>query len=205
MLGNNKGLNKSYNKKRLLNYAEWYTLKYLPSIKKLNNKLKEKTDNKEDIDYVLDKVSKFIDEEYLINDYITSWISSWKNNITLKNNLTNKLFNKDLINNFLLKNEENFLDINNYERFIIKELIKFKNKWKSKNASVISVIQKYYNFKDFIRKESNNIFWNDSENKAISSLIFKFKKSDIDKDKIISRLLWRWFNWEDIKKWLDNF
>ena len=195
--------NKSYDLKRLLSYAEWYTLKYLPSINKLRQKLESKSDNPEDINKIIDKISKFIDEDYLIKEYIRSGIIAWKNSNTLRNNLLNKLFNKDLVNKILLENNDEFNDIDNYEKHIISNLNKFKNKWKSKQASINSVNIKYYNFRETINNLADNIFKEEDESKAIITLIQKFKANKIDNNKIITRLLSRGFKYDSIKIYLD--
>ena len=151
---------------KIIDYAIRYYLRYYPSPKKLELKLKmkfwpesEKWKKywgiwEEEINYILaEKLRNIIQEEEVIQSKIRVYIGKWKSKLYIKQKLFERMENRDLIEQFL---EEAFID---WELDLVKkEYEKIKDKFKL----------------------------NLSENEK--------------KQKIIERLMRKWFRYDDIKK-----
>jgi hypothetical protein len=53
-------------KQKLHNYAIWYIGKYMPSLSRLERKLRDRSDDSIMVSEVLDLVREYIDEPYII-------------------------------------------------------------------------------------------------------------------------------------------
>ncbi|MCA9377995.1 hypothetical protein KC711_03775 [Candidatus Peregrinibacteria bacterium] len=53
-------------KQKLHNYAIWYIGKYMPSLSRLERKLRDRSDDSSMVSEVLDLVREYIDEPYII-------------------------------------------------------------------------------------------------------------------------------------------
>ena len=151
---------------KIIDYAIRYYLRYYPSPKKLELKLKmkfwpesEKWKKywgiwEEEINYILaEKLRNIIQEEEVIQSKIRVYIGKWKSKLYIKQKLFERMENRDLIEQYL---EEAFID---WELDLVKkEYEKIKDKFKL----------------------------NLSENEK--------------KQKIIERLMRKWFRYDDIKK-----
>jgi len=151
---------------KIIDYAIRYYLRYYPSPKKLELKLKmkfwpesEKWKKywgiwEEEINYILaEKLRNIIQEEEVIQSKIRVYIGKWKSKLYIKQKLFERMENRDLIEQYL---EEAFID---WELDLVKkEYEKIKDKFKL----------------------------NLSENEK--------------KQKIIERLMRKWFRYDDIKQ-----
>jgi len=151
---------------RIVDYAIRYYLKYYPSPRKLEQKLKMKFwpesekwkkygwISQEEIDYILnEKLRNIIQEEEVIQSKIRVYIGKWKSKLYVKQKLFERMENRDLIEQYL---EEAFID------------------WE------LELVQRgYEKIKDKIKSDL-------SENDK--------------KQKIIERLMRKWFRYDDIKK-----
>jgi len=90
---------------RLKDYSLWYYFKYLPSIKKLENKLLEKTmQNRELVEEVFEDIKHLFQEEQIIESKVKVYLFRNKNLSYIKGKLREKLFDKELVNKILEQN-----------------------------------------------------------------------------------------------------
>ena len=152
---------------RIIDYSIRYYLRYYPSPKKLEQKLRMKfwpdsekwkkywwiTD--EEIEYILsEKLRNIIQEIEVIQAKIRSYKNKWKSKLYIKQKLYERLENRDLIEQYL---EEAFIE------------------WE------LELVQKEY---EKIKDKLNN-----------KKDLTEFEK----KQKLIERLMRKWFKYDDIK------
>lgn len=190
---------KKYNFDSLKNYALWYYFKYFVSPKRLLQKLKEKEKDTNLPEKVFENIKHLIDEKQIIGDKIRLYLLANKNYTYIKNKLSQKLFDKDLVKEVLQKD---FLV--EWESLLNEKSIKLKvQNYKSKNKSITYIKQKLVDRqedKKFIDKIIDEVFeekWElDAIKKEISKLEWKYEKA-----KIINKLITKGFKYDDIKKW----
>ena len=152
---------------RIIDYAIWYYLRYYPSPKKLEQKLRMKfwPDSEkwkkywwiteEEIEYILsEKLRNIIQETEVIKSKIRNYKNKWKSKLYIKQKLYERLENRELIEQYL---EEAFID------------------WE------LELVQKEYEkIKDKLGNKKD---------------LTEFEK----KQKLIERLMRKWFKYDDIK------
>jgi hypothetical protein len=113
---------------RLKDYALWYYFKYLPSVKRLENKLLEKTDqNRELVKSVFSDIKHLLQEEQIIESKVKIYIFRNKNLAYIKGKLREKLFDTILTNKILeqyvFEDESLFNEI-----YLIKKIENYRQK-----------------------------------------------------------------------------
>ena len=160
---------------RIIDYAIWYYLKYYPSPRKLELKLKMKfwPDSEkwkkywwileEEINYILtEKLRNIIQEEEVIQSKIRVYQTKWKSKLYIKQKLFERQEKKELIDIYL---EEAFIE---WElEIVIQEYEKIKHKGK--------------------------LMWTWENNE------FNYE----EKQKIIVKLMRKWFKYDDIKNVME--
>lgn len=185
----------------LKNYSIKYIEKYNPTKQKLFEKLSQKTDNKESVKNVFDSLKDYIDEEkmilYLIEDY--------KNRQKDINYITQKLFLKKFDKNLItkeieiLKNLESYLDKNKLQ----KQIISLKSKNKSINYIKQTLIKREVD-REIVEEVLREIFWNDEELESIKYEVEKLKNKWFSKEKILQKMILKWFKYSDVKRKMDE-
>jgi len=94
--------NNNYSFQRLKDYALWYYFRYYPSNKKLLRKLEEKG-SQEDAQKVFQEIKHLLQEEQIIAAKIDNYIFRNKNYRYIRQKMTEKLFPKDRVENYLEK------------------------------------------------------------------------------------------------------
>lgn len=105
---------------KIIDYAIWYYLKYYPSPRKLEQKLREKFWEKsenwqkywwiwqDEIDFILqEKLRNIIQEDEVIQSKIRTFKNKWKSKLYIKQKLFERQEDKELIDKYL---EEAFLE-----------------------------------------------------------------------------------------------
>ena len=171
---------------RITDYAIWYYLRYYPSKKKLKQKLEEKFwpnsekgkkfwwINEDVINFILEeKLKNIIQEKEVCYSKINSLINKWKNINYIKNNLIQKLFEKDIIENILIEKfyseEKSILNIQKIE----KQILSLKNKGKSKQYIRQKFVENNFD-KEIVEKILWEIFKKNDEKENIKVLLEKF-------------------------------
>lgn len=189
---------KTYTFDSLKNYALWYYFRYFVSPKKLFQKLKEKSNDSELSKQVFDNISYLIDEKQVISDKIRIYLIANKNYTYIKNKLSEKLFDKDLVKEILQN------DFAKEGETLLNELsiyIKIQN-YKRKNKSITYIKQKLIDRnedKELVNKIISEIFGEEMDIENIKKEISKLENK-YEKNKIIQKLLAKWFKYDDIKR-----
>lgn len=199
---------------KIIDYAIWYYLRYYPSIKKLENKLKQKfwPDSKkwkiygwindEEINYILEeKLKNIIQEKEVLRSKIKSYIAKNKNLNYIKQKLREKLFSNEMIDELL---QDEFLS--EWESLLTRDYIRkqinlYKSKWKSR----LYIKQK------LIERDEDKILVESLLKEAfldweLEQINFEYEKLNwkYEKNKVIEKLLRKWFSYNDIKKIIDR-
>ncbi|NUJ97923.1 hypothetical protein HGA92_04015 [Candidatus Gracilibacteria bacterium] len=185
-------------KEVLKNYAIFYYLKYFPSIKKLEEKLGEKSGgDKNFISQIIESLKSIIDEKTNIENRIKYMLDRHKNLSYIKQNLMQKNFDKALVEEILkrdfLKDGESLLDT----EYIRRKIISYKEKGKSKNYIKSKLIEREEDKKEVLTI-LDEIF-SSGEEELIGNEYEKLK-GKFDKQKIVEKLLRKGFLYEDVKK-----
>lgn len=185
---------------RLKDYAIWYYFKYLPSTKRLENKLLEKTkNNRELVDQVLNDVKHLFQEKEIIESKVKIYLFRNKNLAYIKGKLREKLFNQNLINEIL---EQNIIEWESLfsENYLLKKIENYKQKWKSKKYIYQKLVERTED-KEIVENCLNQVFWDDLENEILK-LEFEKLKGKYDNNKIIEKLIRKGFDYRQIKNLL---
>ncbi len=186
------------NKEVLKNYAIEYYLKYFPSTQKLSEKLCEKFSwDKEIIAEILGSLKSIIDEKTNIENRIRYMLDRHKNLNYIKQNLSQKKFDKALVDEILklyfLREGESLLD----ENYLRKKITLLKEKGKSKNYIKMKLIEREED-KDLINSLLEEIF--DEWEAEIIKLEYEKLKGKFENQKIIEKLLRKGFLYDEVKK-----
>ncbi len=151
---------------KIIDYAIWYYLKYYPSPKKLEKKLKEKfwPDSEkgkkywwitsEEINFIInEKLKNIIKQEEVIKAKINNYINKWKSKLYIKQKLYERQEDKDLIEKYLNIFFENW-ELENikkeYEK-IIKKLEKKFEWYELKRKIIEKLIRKWFRYDNIIK------------------------------------------------------
>lgn len=218
--------NKNSEKKisqKIIDYAIWYYLNFFPSKKKIFEKLKEKfwPDSEkwkkywwisdEEINFIIEeKLKNLLQEENILKAKIKNFLWKWKNLNYIKTKLFEKKFDKNDIEKIL--NEEYFENpefIDNWWSFLNKEkleknILSLKNKWKSRKFIQQKFCERSEDF-EVVNEILEKIFCDNSEFENLKKEYEKIKNKKIkweiiSKQKIIEKLLGKWFAYDDVKK-----
>ncbi len=182
------------------NYAINYYLRYYPSIKKLENKLLDKT--KGDIEIVSKIIWSFsesvIKEKEVIEAKIAFYISRNKKLSYIRNKLIEKLFKKEDIEEILSSK----FDLENTllsKDLLFRKVENYKNKWKSRKYIYMNLFDRKEDI-ELINQVLYEVFWDNSEDDNLKQEFEKLLSKWIEKQKIIEKLLRKGFSYDDIKK-----
>lgn len=189
-----------YNFDTLKNYALWYYFRYFPSRKKLLEKLKEKSQDREISEKVFENISHLFQEESVIWDKIRLYLLRNKNLKYITGKLLEKWFEKDMVQEIL---ENNFLpegeSLLNEKSLFIK-IENYKNAGKSIQYVKQKLIERPED-REMIEKIIDDIFY-DGEDENLKKELEKLQHKGLEKQKIIQKLLQKGFNYQDIKKYV---
>lgn len=180
-------------------YSLWYYFRYYPSINRLKEKLKEKTQNNTVlIENIFKEIWHLFNDLEVLDSKVQNLLFRNKNKRYIITNLTQKKFNKDDIYNTLNKYTIEWESLLN-ENFIERKVLQLISKNKSKQYIRNKLIEQPED-KQIVEKVLSEQFDNDIENNSLLNEISKLSNKKIDHRKIIQRLLSKWFRYDDIKK-----
>lgn len=213
---------------KIINYALWYYLKYFPSISKLKQKIDFKFGPKsekgqkhwwifeDDINYIIEeKMWNILVEKQIITSTINNYINKWKNLFYIRSKLNEKLFIKeeytkiliedfDIDNTSLLRTEKVFKQINTlYKKNKSRSYIRNTFVERNLDAEIIDPILEeiFIDWEDDILKnELYKILGKIPGFKELYKESEYLEKIDFqEKQKIIQKLLSKWFWYWEIK------
>lgn len=183
----------------LKNYALWYYFRYFPSKNKLEKKLLEKVDDKELIIKVLWNINHLLDDKKVIWDKIRVYLIKNKNLNYIKTKLILAWFDKyeveDILNTEFLEENKSLLN----EKSLKIKIQNYKNAWKSISYIKSKLIERQED-RGLVENILSEVFetWEDE------NLLQEYEKikNKFPKEKLVSKLIYKWFKYEDIKKLL---
>lgn len=180
-------------------YSLWYYFRYYPSINRLKEKLNEKTQNNTElIEDIFKEIWYLFNDLEVLDSKVQNLLFRNKNKRYIITNLTQKKFNKDDIYNTLNKYIIEWESLLN-KNFIERKVLQLINKNKSKQYIRNKLIEQPEDT-EVVEKVLSKQFNNNIENTSLLNEINKLNNKNIDENKIIQRLLAKWFLYNDIKK-----
>lgn len=190
----------NYNFENLKNYALWYYFRYFPSSKKLLEKLNEKSKNTELSLKVFENISHLVNDKQVVWDKIRLYLLRNKNLKYIKGKLLEKWFDKALIQSIL---ENDFLEewksLLNQKSLFIK-IENYKNAWKSIQYIKQKLIERTED-REMVENIISSVF-EDGEDENLQKELEKLQNKGLEKQKLIQKLLQKWFQYNEIKKYL---
>jgi len=192
-------MDKKYTPQRLKDYALWYYFRYYPSNGQLLQKLREKG-KEEDSIVVFKSIEHLLQEQEIIKAKIDNYIFRNKNYRYIRQKMCEKLFDTQSVETYLEKyihSGESILD----ETFLRKKIENYAAKGKSR----------YYIFQTLwetkLDREKIEIlldeYFPDGESENILREYEKIRHK-YDRQKIIQKLLSKWFKYDEVKNNIDN-
>ena len=189
-----------YNDPKILkNYAIWYYSKYLPSINKLKSKLIRKNPDNKVVRVILIELNELFKENEIISSQIRNYFDNGKSEKYIRQKLLLKWFEIEMIEKNLLSVDSNEL-IENQKKTIINKINSLKYK-KSKQLILQNIYRLWYD-KNLISEVIGEFLFDDGN--LINKEFEKLEKTNIPKEKIIQKLISKWFRYDDIKKLFSN-
>ena len=180
-------------------YTLWYYFRYFPSVNRLKEKLNEKTQNNTElVDKIINENWNLFNDLDVLDSKVQNLLFRNKNKYYIINNLLQKKFIKEDIINTLEKYTEIGKSILT-ENFIERKILQLKQKNKSQQYIRNKLIEQPED-KEIVEKIISEIYKEESDNKALLFEYTKLVNKNLDQQKIIQRLLSKWFRYDDIKK-----
>lgn len=188
---------------RLKDYTLWYYFRYYPSIGKMRFKLMQKTlKNEEMIDDLFKDIWHLFDDIPVIESKIQNYLFRNKNKNYITTQLISKQFKREEVLNILDKYSIEWESVLS-EDFIYKKILLLKNKNKSQNYIKNKLIEQPED-KQKVENILLEIYWETWEDEEISAEIEKLKYKNLEQQKLIQKLLQKWFKYWDIIKNINN-
>lgn len=184
------------------NYALNYYLRYYPSRKKFKEKLLNKSwVDKKLVWEVIDSMESIIVEKQVIESKIRLYIARNKNLSYIRSKLFEKWFEKEQYEEILTNNynlDETLLDRN----YIVRKVIDYKAKWKSKKYIFLQLFWRNED-KELIMEVIDEVYMDDNE---LMSIVKEYEKIKwkYDWKKIIEKLLRKGFRYDEVKNVVNN-
>ncbi len=185
---------KKYSPQRLRDYALWYYFRYYPSDARLLRKLQEKG-REEDAEKIYQDLKHLFTEDQIIASKIDNYIFRNKNYRYIRQKMREKLFPREKVESYLEKyiNSGESLLTEGFLRRKIEILI-------SKGKSKYYIFQKLWETKQDreVLETLLNEYFSNWESENILREYEKIKHK-YDKQKIIQKLLSKWFKYDEVK------
>jgi SOS response regulatory protein OraA/RecX len=198
---------KKYSPQRLKDYALWYYFRYYPSDGRLLQKLNEKWEE-HDAQQVFAEIKHLLQEDEIIKAKIDNYLFRNKNFRYIQQKMREKLFPVEKTQAYLEPLLESWKSILT-ESFLRKKIENFANRGKSRSyifyslwetAADREILENLLN-EYFPDGESENI---EREYQKIISSKPELLTSRIWKQKIIQKLLSKWFKYDEVKMIVFN-
>lgn len=178
-------------------YAIWYYQKYFPSKWKLRLKLLEKNWDSSKVNSIMEELKDIFMEDYLAESQIKNLLDKWKNDSFIINKLIQKHFEGNNIKKILLDLKDNRETTPEY----LKGRFLYMVKSKSLKITKLNLLKQWYD-KDLIEEIASELNIKDDDDK-ISMELNKLTDSWFQKEKIIQKMISKWYNYSDFKKYFN--
>lgn len=186
---------------RLKDYALWYYFKHFPSKKRLFEKVFWKSGKNQEItEKIFSEIEHLIEEEKNVESRVKFCLDRNKNKRYILTNLLQKGYEKEMIQDIIEKfTQEKWGSLLNAYSLRAK-IIAYKQKWKSKSYITSKFVESPQD-KEIVEGIVNEVFW-ETEDENLQKEYGKIKWK-YERQKIIEKLLRKWFVYDDIKKIVD--
>ena len=191
-------------KEPLMNYAAWYAMRYLPSMRKLQEALLKKSGNNASItEDVMKEMATYIHEEQTVEGLVRMYTEQSKTRSYIEQKLRLKKFEMEVITSILDSYSGTFESWREYEQTITKKMHDYREKNKSSKYIFGTLVQKYPNFKQEISESLKELY--PDEDEIVQTEYLKLsKKHDIsvakERQKVIQKLCMKGFSYNTIKR-----
>ena len=192
------------NENTLRDYALWYYFRYYPSNTRLENKLFEKSSDRELSKAVIDSIFHLLQEDQILASKIDNYVYRNKNYRYIENKMREKLFPSEKVQAYLEKYRSSWESLLQ-DDFLRRKIRNFKQKgkshtyiknklWETKlDREKLEWILSEFTDDDSLEKEFNKIKLNSKTD--LSTFTWK--------QKVVEKLIRKWFQYGDIKKALE--
>lgn len=182
-------------KQKLHNYAIWYIGKYMPSLSRLERKLRDRSDDSIMVSEVLDLVREYIDEPYIIRTNMDAGIGFWLGMKQIETRLIRRWFQRDMIRTISQEILSEHEKTNPQRDMRIQSMIdRSLLKWEGVSLIHMNLLSKYREAQDTIESLIQNI--DDRQ-----TLKMMFERDGIpSSEKELARLQRKWFRYDDINR-----
>ncbi len=194
------------NENTLKDYALWYYFRYYPSNKRLEQKLLEKSDNTELTKTVIDSIFHLLLEEKILPAKIDNYIYRNKNYRYIEQKMREKLFPMEKVAEYLEKYRSTWESLLK-DDFLQRKIKIFKQKGKSNTY----IMNKLWETKLDREKLEKMLEWqrdDEALKKELEKILSRSTKINLEsyewKQKVVEKLIRKWFKYGDIKKRLRN-
>lgn len=208
-------ITKYYNEEsKLRAYALRYYQRYFPSNSKLLEKLIEKSNNEElsnNVLFFLLENNLILHDSILIKNYTNSLVSQWRNFNKIKTFLFNKKFKKEDIEYIIEELKEQWKSLLDYE-VTYRKIKRLYQAWKSEyeiQQKIVETNEDRELFNEILEEIKNEDFDEDQwlniqevRDYKLKQLIDKLKNKWNDKQKIIQKMLQKWYKYDIIKEFI---
>ena len=191
-------------KEPLMNYAAWYAMRYLPSMRKLQEALLKKSANNTTLTAeVMKEMATYIHEEQTVEGLVRMYTEQSKTRPYIEQKLRLKKFEKEIITSVLDSYADIFDSWKDYKQTITKKMYDYRGKNKSSKYILGTLVQKYPNFKQHITELLQSIAPDEEDvvREEYAKLLKKHNVSDNkERQRIIQKLCLKGFSYDSIKK-----
>ena len=182
-------------KQKLHNYAIWYIGKYMPSLSRLERKLRDRSDDSSMVSEVLDLVREYIDEPYIIRTNMDAGIGFGLGMKQIEARLIRRWFQRDMIRTISQEILSENSSANPQRDMRIQSMIdRSFLKWEGVSLIRMNLLSKYREAQDTIESLIQNI--DDRE-----TLKMMFERDSIpSSEKELAKLQRKWFRYYDINR-----
>lgn len=182
-------------KQKLHNYAIWYIGKYMPSLSRLERKLRDRSDDSSMVSEVLDLVREYIDEPYIIRTNMDAGIGFGLGMKQIETRLIRRWFQRDMIRTISQEILSENSSTNPQRDMRIQSMIdRSLLKWEGISLIRINLLSKYREAQDTIESLIQNI-----DDRQTLKMIFE-RDGIPSSEKELAKLQRKWFRYDDINR-----
>ena len=182
-------------KQKLHNYAIWYIGKYMPSLSRLERKLRDRSDDSSMVSEVLDLVREYIDEPYIIRTNMDAGIGFGLGMKQIETRLIRRWFQRDMTRTISQEILSENSSANPQRDMRIQAMIdRSLLKWEGISLIRMNLLSKYREAQDTIESLIQNI-----DDRETLNMIFE-RDGIPSSEKELAKLQRKWFRYDDINR-----
>lgn len=193
---------------RLLKYAGWYALRYMPSRAKLREALMKKSeDDAVLVDGIMIQMDGYIAEDRTIESLVRLWLDRGKTESYIRTKLRERQFDPAIVDRILDEYRTGLSDWYTYAKNVERRIISLLERGKSRKIIELTLAREYPRFRLEIQSLLDILSPDDTASliREIEKLSHRHDPSDPkSRDKLIRKLMMRGFSYDAVRKGLDQ-